>query len=94
MYIDLNSIDSAPTLQKYMNLPNKINNFDISSFLTTVWESAAQVWEDVDLRDFTNHDLKHSIRILGFFEKLDTIYNWSNYEKVIFIAAALVLTHK
>ena len=39
---------------------------------------------------FTDHGIDHSIRIIENFNKLNEVYEWSNYEKILFTAAALI----
>lgn len=61
-----------------------------ATFLNSVWEATHAIWENVDQKNYTRHGLDHSYRIIGYFFALDGLYDWTPYERMLFIAAALL----
>ncbi len=59
-------------------------------FIGHVWSFSNAIWSDVDLENYTSHDIGHSLRIIDSFLKLNQLYEWSQYEKMLFAAAALI----
>jgi orotate phosphoribosyltransferase len=49
-----------------------------------------EIWEHPDIDFYTRHDLLHSEHIIAYFAKLDRVYGWSEYEKLVFVIAALI----
>jgi orotate phosphoribosyltransferase-like protein len=68
----------------------KIENLSANAFISNLWDVCEIIWEEVDLINYTNHDLMHSVNIISFFTQFDSTYHWSKKEKLIFAAAALV----
>ena len=91
MSIDLNSIKSSADLIEYVGIKNiKFNDCDVNSFLSTIWNSVDSIWRNIDLREYTNHNLDHSLKIISNFMEMEPLYSWSNYEKLLFTTAALI----
>src|ERR1035438_10453126 len=59
-------------------------------FLHPICVFVNAIWQDVDLTHYTNHDTRHSLSIIEYFLKLQELYDWSGYEKMLFAAAALI----
>ncbi len=91
MSIGLNEIDNAQKLVEYLELDGvEFHDCNPAHFFSLLLESVSTIWEDTDLSNYTNHNIKHSLRIISIFKKLDPIYEWINYEKFIFAVAAII----
>ena len=92
MSIVRNKVKSVTDLIKLLKIENdKFHNCNPSQLLSQVWQSVEDMWEDVDLNNFTDHGIGHSLAIIDYFLQLDEdIYNWSNYEKFIFAISSLI----
>src|SRR3990170_8749558 len=66
------------------------HNCSPGPFLGSVVEAANQIWATPDLTNFTNHDLRHSERLIDYFMELEPLYHWSPYERLLFATAALI----
>ena len=87
-----NEIKSVTDLIKWLKLEN-VNFHDCNSIdmLSQVWASVESIWENVDLDNYTDHSLKHSLAIIDYFLQLDkSVYNWSSYERFIFAISSLI----
>jgi orotate phosphoribosyltransferase len=70
---------------------NEIDAVIADAFLSNVWLAANEIWKDVDLTNYTNHDVDHhSMKIVRYFMDLDRPYSWSDYEKILFATAAII----
>jgi len=58
--------------------------------LALAYDAAAEIWSGVDAWIYTEHGTEHSLRVVQHFMALNTKYEWSDYEKVVFALAALV----
>lgn len=85
---------SKNTAKDFINLLDLQNytfpSFDSDNFIHQLFNSVAKIWQDVQSPNYTNHDTGHSYRICEFFHKFEAAYQWSKYEKLVFLAAALI----
>ena len=63
---------------------------DVNSLITGIWSFVDSTWKQIKLEHFTNHNLAHSLKIIDYFYQLEPLYKWSQYEKFIFVTAALI----
>jgi len=93
MCIDPDNINSPNELSKWLEF-NNINLIggDLNDIIDFVWDFVNSMWKKngQDLKDYTDHGFNHSIAILIFFKKLDKIYTWSKFERMIFAISALI----
>jgi orotate phosphoribosyltransferase len=87
-----NEIKSVTDLIKWLKLENvNFHDCDSIDMLSQVWASVESIWENVDLDNYTDHSLKHSLAIIDYFLQLDkSVYNWSSYERFIFAISSLI----
>lgn len=91
MYIGQNEIRDSVDLSSNLNLAHKkFYDLEASGLLTHVWLSVDTIWKSPDLKNYTKHNLDHSGKIISYFLKVDELFKWSDYEKLIFSIAALI----
>ncbi len=91
MSLDLSNVKNSNDLLNITNLAGfRIHDIDANEIITDTWQFAEDIWREVKDTSFTDHSLKHSMRIIEFFFDLDGIFHWSNYSKTVFIIAALI----
>ena len=92
MSTDLNSIRTASALLEYTGLMGEEfpHNLKADSFISTLWDVVEEIWTPNDQPYYTIHDLRHSVRIISYFMRLSGIYDWSQYETLVFVTAALI----
>ncbi|UYN91378.1 MAG: hypothetical protein KIT70_08430 [Anaerolineales bacterium] len=92
MYIDPASITSAEKLIAFLNLKSEkpYRGLNVAGFLGNLWRACEQIWDHNKMPQFTEHDLHHSLRIIGYFMDLDSLYSWKDYEKLLFASAAML----
>lgn len=91
MNIVPSEINSANALLRSTELADKLfYGFSATLLVSSVWESVTQIWQNVEETAYTNHDINHSLHIIKYFFQLDKLYEWSTYEKLIFVIAALI----
>jgi orotate phosphoribosyltransferase len=68
-----------------------LHGLDCKVELETCFNAAKSIWDrPLDLKYYTIHGLTHSANIINFFSNLEPVYQWSNYEKLVFCMAALI----
>jgi len=92
MNIDLSRISNANELINVLGLSDyKINDqYPADQIITDTWNFANSIWANTKDTSFTDHGIKHSLRIIEFFLKFENIFKWHSYSKLIFILAALI----
>lgn len=92
MSIDPTNISSAQDIMEYLEIQNEPTylNLKPSSFLSTLFNKTSEIWDQKVYPHYTNHDTKHSMRIINTFKDFEPLYEWTNYEKIIFVAASLI----
>lgn len=86
-----NKIKLAEDLIKWLELENtEFNKCKPLELMSMVFSSVENIWENVDLENYTEHGLRHSIAIIDYFLQLDSLLTWSDYEKFIFSISALI----
>jgi orotate phosphoribosyltransferase len=92
MSIDQNSIKNEEGIAEYLNIRGiEEQGIVYDNFLNNVWRVAKEIWKEVDLEQYTNHDVKgHSVQIIKYFGIFQKLFEWSSYEKLIFSVAAII----
>jgi len=92
MSIGRNKIKSAADLIKWLKLEEtNFNDCNPINLMSSVYSSVKEIWENVDLDNYTDHGLKHSYKIIDYFLQLDkSLYEWSDYEKFVFAISSLI----
>ena len=81
----------ASSLIKYLDIKKRaFYECGVENFLSTVITAAKPVLIDADLVHYTDHGLEHSKRIIETFWKFHDLYEWVDYEKVLFSTSALI----
>lgn len=92
MCIDLNDRDPLIIAFKslsidFFNITHLKNPTELINHLVSCTN---YIFDNNDVRQYTDHGVNHIIRILRIFTSLDALYSWGNYEKLVFFTATLI----
>lgn len=87
----IHNIRDISDLITYLEIDSsQFHNCNPREFLTPIWSSVKEIWCSDNLTSYTDHGIEHSKRIITYFLQLKDLYHWSDYEKMLFAAAALI----
>jgi orotate phosphoribosyltransferase len=91
MYIDPNNRNLGNRLIHLLQIEDcHFTDLDASSFIQSVSVTVETIWESPVLKHYTDHGPNHSERVIAHFMKMDRVYHWSPYERLVFGGAALI----